>query len=593
MKTKRLLLAAITLSSLVYLAGLVYYAQVRPIDPDEGYYPTAARLVWEGQTPYRDFSYPQGPLLPYVYSWVWAVHPRSLVAMRFLSAACGGIAIFLWGVCLIFAKPLSPKTALATFAVLLLNPYWVSWNVVMKTFALANLLMSIAMISLYAALQSERARWYFIGGMAMGACASVRMLYAPLVPCALAWLLLREWRMSKPPFPKTLTFLAGAIAGLLPIIFSFASDPSAFIFNNARYRHLLQGPAGFRESIYIHLKGIYFLLLNPYFTAEMLLALFGVLSLLKLRKKQESIYTSQDYSYFSLAFLLLLIYSATAFIPIPTFGQYFDSPLVPFIVFFVAEGSRIILQGGRKRLAVLALVAAALCFRDVRQEVSGYARVPHLQLSSYRKVAQVIETNSQADDMVLSIWPGYVFESGRRNFPGAENEFAYQVAILLTPQARARYHLVSKDEIMKAVTTRAVTLFVSTPYPFYLDSTMSPEELRAFGAALDANYSLVDKVDEVGIYRRRPSVAVADSSSLRSRFAHIDDHWSPERHKIAAGALNDSRLRHIHREADLTELKPFQVSGLAPDASMGQPVEQGIPFCRFHPRLVISGSSLF
>ena len=115
MKTKRLLLAAIALASLVYLAGLVYYAQVRPIDPDEGYYPTAARLVWEGQTPYRDFSYPQGPLLPYVYSWVWAVHPRSLVAMRFLSAACGGIAIFLWGVCLIFAKPLSPKTALATF----------------------------------------------------------------------------------------------------------------------------------------------------------------------------------------------------------------------------------------------------------------------------------------------------------------------------------------------------------------------------------------------------------------------------------------------------------------------------------------------
>jgi hypothetical protein len=539
MKTKRLLLAAITLASLVYLAGLVYYAQVRPIDPDEGYYPTAARLVWEGQTPYRDFSYPQGPLLPYVYSWVWAVHPRSLVAMRFLSAACGAIAIFLWGVCLIFAKRLSPKTALATFGVLLLNPYWVSWNVVMKTFALANLLMSIAMISLYAALLSERARWYFIGGMAMGACASVRMLYAPLVPCALAWLLFREWRMSRPPFPKTLTFLAGAIAGLLPIIFSFAGDPSAFIFNNARYRHLLQGPSGFRESIYIHLKGIYFLLLNPYFTVEMLLALVGVLSLLKLRNKQEAIYTSQDYSYFSLAFLLLVAYSATAFIPIPTFGQYFDSPLVPFIVFFVVEGLRIILQGGRKRLAVLALVAAALSFRDVRQEVSGYARVPHLQLSSYRKVAQVIEANSQAHDMVLSIWPGYVFESGRRNFPGAENEFAYQVAILLTPQARARYHLVSKNEIMKAVTTRAVPLFVSTPYPFYLDITMSPEELHAFGIALDANYSLVDKVNGIGIYRRRSSVAAADSSSLRSRFAGIDEHWSPEAHKIAAVAIND------------------------------------------------------
>ena len=95
---------------------------------------------------------------------------------------------------------------------------------------------------------------------------------------------------------------------------------------------------------------------------------------------------------------------------------------------------------------------------------------------------------------------------------------------------------------MMAVTTRAVTLFVSTPYPVYLDITMSPEELRAFGAALDANYSLVDKVDEVGIYRRRPIAAAADSSSLPSRFARIDDHWSPAGLKIAAEAINDSLI---------------------------------------------------
>ena len=49
-----MLLLAFSLASLVYFAGLVHYAQVRPLDGDEGYYTTAARLVWEGKTPYKD-----------------------------------------------------------------------------------------------------------------------------------------------------------------------------------------------------------------------------------------------------------------------------------------------------------------------------------------------------------------------------------------------------------------------------------------------------------------------------------------------------------------------------------------------------------
>jgi 4-amino-4-deoxy-L-arabinose transferase-like glycosyltransferase len=178
MKRKPLLLALVALASLVYLAGLVHYAEVRPIDGEEGFYTTAARLVWEGKTPYRDFFYQHAPLLPYIYSWLWAIHPSSLLAMRLFSAACGGMAAFLWGVCLVSLKRLPIHAALAAFAVILLNPYWVSWNVVVKTYAVANLLMSIATICLYAALHSDNPRWYFLGGLALGACASVRSHYS-------------------------------------------------------------------------------------------------------------------------------------------------------------------------------------------------------------------------------------------------------------------------------------------------------------------------------------------------------------------------------------------------------------------------------
>ena len=121
LSSTKLLFASVALASLVYLAGLIYYAQVRPLDGDEGYYTTAARLVWEGKTPYKDFSYPQGVLLPYIYSWIWAVHPHSLVSMRVLSAACGAMAVFLWGIWLISTRRLSATVALATFAVILVE----------------------------------------------------------------------------------------------------------------------------------------------------------------------------------------------------------------------------------------------------------------------------------------------------------------------------------------------------------------------------------------------------------------------------------------------------------------------------------------
>jgi len=299
------LLAAVALVSLLYLAGLVYYATVRPIDGDEGFY-TAARLVSEGKTPYRDFFYQQAPLLPYLYSWIWAVHPRSLVAMRLLSAACGGIAVFLWGICLVSVKRLPTKVAVAAFAAVLLNPYWVSWNGVVKTFAVANLLMTIATIFLYAALRSDRLKWYFAGGLALGTCVSVRSLYGLLIPSVLLWTLFREWRTSKPPYPRTLTLLAGEICGLLPMIVSFLHDPRAFIFNNIRYHSLDAGymwlngriiegyqSVGHTLSVYFATVIVRLLGFHPHFTIELGLAVVGGVSLLKLRKNKQGPYTGE------------------------------------------------------------------------------------------------------------------------------------------------------------------------------------------------------------------------------------------------------------------------------------------------------------
>lgn len=501
--SKQRLFVGVTLASLVYFIGLVYYAQVRPLDGDEGYYTSAARLVWEGKTPYKDFSYPQGALLPYLYSWIWLVYPRSLLAMRYFSAACGAIAVLLWGIWLVSARRFSTTAALATFAVVLLNPYWVWWNVAVKTFAVTNLLMSVTMICLYAALQSHRAKWYFIGGVALGACASVRSLYAPLVPFVLLWLFLMEWRTSQRRLTGSLAFLGGATCGVLPINFSFASDPQAFVFNNVRYRNLLSPHESLRHTVHVYLNNLLSLMHHTYFVFTILLAIVGGISLLKLRKQREPPYNGQDYLYFRLAFLMLLVYVATASIPFPVFDQYFTSPLLPFLVVFIAEGLRVSLRFQATSLVLLAVIAPVLFFRGIRSEAAEYGQASNLQLPSFRKVTEVVEANSRENDMVLSIWPGYVFQSGRRYFPGSENQFNYDVASKINPEARARYHVLSKEEVINAVSTRGVDIFVSSASRYYLDATMTPADQLAFRAALDDNYSLVGSIDHVDVYRLR------------------------------------------------------------------------------------------
>ncbi|MDW8268066.1 MAG: hypothetical protein RMN24_02775 [Anaerolineae bacterium] len=60
---RQLAFTGAVVSFLVTAAFLFVY---REVNLDEGWYLWAARLVYEGQIPYRDFAYPQAPLLPYV-----------------------------------------------------------------------------------------------------------------------------------------------------------------------------------------------------------------------------------------------------------------------------------------------------------------------------------------------------------------------------------------------------------------------------------------------------------------------------------------------------------------------------------------------
>ena len=58
---------------------------------------------------------------------------------------------------------------------------------------------------------------------------------------------------------------------------------------------------------------------------------------------------------------------------------------------------------------------------------------------------------------------------------------------------------------MHAIETRAVHLLVIGAWMKEFYGNLSPSEIAAFHAAVDANYSLVSKIGDIEVYRRRPS----------------------------------------------------------------------------------------
>jgi hypothetical protein len=173
---------------------------------------------------------------------------------------------------------------------------------------------------------------------------------------------------------------------------------------------------------------------------------------------------------------------------------------------FVTEGLRVTFLVGRKRLIALALAAPILFAGEIGRETARNSWNPVWQLSCYREVTKVVEANSSPDEVVLSFWPGFVFESGRRYFPNLEDHFVYRVMNKITAEERVRYHVISKDQIMNAITSRQTNVLVIHPWVLEYYHALSPTEIKAFHEAVDENYSLITNINDVEVYRRRPPI---------------------------------------------------------------------------------------
>lgn len=196
------------------------------LNQDEGWYLYAANLVAEGQIPYRDFSYTQGPMLPFVYSvFVGVWNAWGLLGARIFTLTIGAIGIIFAAALAYRLAPEGKKgvAAWTTFILLGCNLYHLYYIAIPKTYALAGLFVILGFWLFYVARTSSHIPFLLMvmSGLSLAFASGTRIsLGILLAVVGLSLLFERKWKLL-------VGFCVGGFLGLALVYLPFLCDASA------------------------------------------------------------------------------------------------------------------------------------------------------------------------------------------------------------------------------------------------------------------------------------------------------------------------------------------------------------------------------
>jgi hypothetical protein len=278
-------MAAVCISLALYAVALWFGA----LNQDEGWYLYAGRLVSEGQIPFVDFASTQGPLMAFVYAAAQPLVQLWGVAGGRLFTALFGIATLLCGTYLAYRlaydrsaaktderRRIGLVAALLVFGLLGLSLYHIYFTTLVKTYALAGLLVTGGFLALKKALDYSGATkngavpafvLAFTASGLFALAAGVRLsagILLPVVWLMLAWYWLRRRSVG-------ISVVGGFLAGgsvVLPAIYLplIIKVPEALKFGLLQYHSQREvGSAAvmlaYKGGFILRLAGAYFPLL--------------------------------------------------------------------------------------------------------------------------------------------------------------------------------------------------------------------------------------------------------------------------------------------------------------------------------------------
>ena len=405
---------AILAAAAVWMGGL---------NQDEGWYLYAANLVSEGQIPYRDFFYTQGPVLPYFYapfSWIWRWSGLLGARVFTLSLGLAGIAFFVMLAWRLAPEKRRPHAALVAMILLGCNLYHVYYITIPKTYAIASLfvaagfwLLSVGCGSVYARRYAATAASGFCLALAAGVRISLGML---LATTALGLAASRRKHLF-------IVFSAAGLAGLALVYGPFLLDGNALDgLVAAQKYHAARGGADL-----VWFVGSLSRLVRWYAPVFVMLGLWWFMRPSMIRHPDDVPYDRYFMNTVSVGFVGVLVLQMTA--PFPY--EDYQVPVMGLLAVVAAVGSTVAFDSLWKGMAS-PLLAVGLCFSGSfgsplleKWATNGQDRFWSLKKSSFelpqlRAVADEIEKLDPDGKTLLTQDLYLAVESGRKVPKGLE-----------------------------------------------------------------------------------------------------------------------------------------------------------------------------
>jgi Dolichyl-phosphate-mannose-protein mannosyltransferase len=448
---------------LVQFSIFLAISRFRLVDGDEGFYLLTSRLVTEGKLPYHDFLLTQMPLLPYVYGVWMRFTGMTWLSARLLSAilaAALGTALYSE------VRRQTARDAAGLLAALLFVSctHVFAWLTVVKTYALSTLLLFLAYRAVIRYSAGRSVTWCTAAGLTLGASVDVRLYFAGLMPVFLWWIYGSTKIGSR--MAAFLYFLGGCALAMMPNLYLLARDPQVYFFDNLGF-HAVRNNQGLIGGLADKAMTVARLFLTTGDGNGVQVTLLFFASILAIRS---GIATRSA----RLALTLGLVLSFISLLPSPPYEQYFCVTVPFFILFVVCSMSPLlhITENGREKRYLLAACGAILVF--VVSAIPDYqrflttgdrvigidGRAPNFRISAIRAVSQAIDEQIRPGERVMSLWPGYIFESRAEPFAGLENNSATYFADRLSPAEQARYHILSLRGIQTDIAAHGPRLVV-------------------------------------------------------------------------------------------------------------------------------------
>ncbi|MFP3953822.1 MAG: ArnT family glycosyltransferase [Candidatus Acetothermia bacterium] len=488
----------------LFFCGIVFlFIFTGEINEDEGWYLYASKLVYEGSIPFRDFSYTQPPLLPYVYGGLGQITGIGLLVGRIITAGFGLLTLVFT---MATAKRLAGNIAsLLAGAAIALNPFAIYFMIITKTYSLSTMLMVLSIFLLFR--KGNEGVFYPLSVICLGLAIGVRITILPMLFFVLLYVAIvnRKYLLRS-------VVTSGLTLSVIFLPFLIL-DPKATFFNVLGYHLARYSPQTFAQVILGKIRTIFELSVKFPFLLSFI-ALGIVFYIVPENRRFDFSLEEPTKGHWPhlLVFSSFAVIFLVHFLPGGALPEYhvLNIPLAAIFAGWLFQDWSSHMKRHYVKTLLIIVVIGLLLFsfigsRTIHRLIDP--RTSYINLSGGRlplreasQVASFISENTSPDDPVFTTHTYLAIEANRDVLDGMEMGIFSFYPNWTTPRAR-RYKVVNLFLLRQYIENQAGKLLILTDRDFTLSGIYEQtgtEVRRTLLQPLESNYEQVFKMENFG-----------------------------------------------------------------------------------------------